>query len=113
MAGRKISLEATEGFEKEGFSGHVYIPSEEKVGFNALMVDVHGRHPRKRMVDTTRTYLVVDGAGTFTLGDTATEVQKGDLFVIPPGEEYEYEGQMQLFEFNVSPDNSFQDETLE
>jgi len=40
-------------------------------------------------------------------------VNKGDLFVIPADNEYEYEGAMELFEVNVSPDNSFQDQVVE
>jgi mannose-6-phosphate isomerase-like protein (cupin superfamily) len=110
---RKISAGQTDDFDKEGFSGHVYVSPEGKEGFNALTVDVHGRHPRKRMVDTTRVYFVIEGSGTFTLGDEVTQVENGDTFVIPPGGEYEYEGQMRLFEFNVSPDNSFKEEILE
>lgn len=110
---KKISLEDATDFEREGFTGHVLVPSEAGAGFNALLIEVHGRHPRKRMIDTTRTYFVVEGTGRFTLGDETSEVQKGDLFVIPPGSEYEYEGNMQLFEVNISPDNSFKDEKLE
>jgi quercetin dioxygenase-like cupin family protein len=108
-----ISLAETEGFKREGFSGHVYVDGSAEMGFTALAVDVHGRHPRKRMVDTTRNYLVLEGTGRFTLGDTTTEVEQGQLFVIPAGSEYEYAGEMKLFEFNVSPDNSFKDEKLE
>jgi mannose-6-phosphate isomerase-like protein (cupin superfamily) len=110
---RRIRLDETDGFSRKGFDGHVYVPSEAGVGFNVLSVDVHGAHPRKRMLgDTTRTYYVIEGNGTFTVGDTASEVQQGDLFVIPPNGEYEYQGQMKLLEVNVSPDNNFQDERL-
>jgi mannose-6-phosphate isomerase-like protein (cupin superfamily) len=109
---RKISSHQTSDFTKEGFSGRVYVTPESKEGFNALVVDVHGKHPRKRMVDTTRVYFVIEGTGHFTLGNETTQVNEGDLFVIPPLGEYEYEGQMRLFEFNVSPDNSFRDEVL-
>jgi mannose-6-phosphate isomerase-like protein (cupin superfamily) len=110
---RRIQLSETTGFQREGFDGHVYIPSEAGVGFNVLSVDVHRSHPRKRMLgDTTRTYYVIDGTGTFTLGDKVNEVQAGDLFVIPPDGEYEYNGQMRLLEVNISPSNSFQDERL-
>jgi len=110
----RVPLSATKRFEREGFSGNVYIPNDANLGFAALQVDVHGRHPRKRMLDgTTRSYYVADGEGTFTLGDITYTVSKGDLFVIPPNGEYEYEGNMTLLEFNISPDNSFQDEKLE
>jgi mannose-6-phosphate isomerase-like protein (cupin superfamily) len=110
---KRIQLSEATDFEREGFDGHVYVPSEAGIGFNVLSVDVHGSHPRKRMLgDTTRTYYVIDGTGSFTLGDTTTEVQAGDLFVIPPEGEYEYNGQMRLLEVNVSPSNGFQDEKL-
>jgi RimJ/RimL family protein N-acetyltransferase len=112
-APRKISLADTTHFDRDGFSGNIYVPKEAKVGFNALKVDVHGRHPRKRMLEgTTRTYYVSEGEGTFTLGNETHTVAQGDLFVIPPNGEYEYAGTMTLLEFNVSPDNSFRDEKL-
>jgi mannose-6-phosphate isomerase-like protein (cupin superfamily) len=110
---KRVQLNETEGFQREGFDGHVYVPSEAGMGFNVLSVDVHGSHPRKRMLgDTTRTYYVIEGTGSFTLGDATTEVQAGDLFIIPPEGEYEYNGQMRLLEVNVSPSNGFQDEKL-
>ncbi len=113
----RIPLNETSHFDREGFSGNVY-PIPEGLGIKALLVEVHGRHPRKRMLEgTTRTYLVTDGIGTFTLGsedgDTSYDVSTGDLFVIPAGGEYEYDGAMTLFEVNVSPDESFGDEKLE
>jgi mannose-6-phosphate isomerase-like protein (cupin superfamily) len=47
---------------------------------------------------------------SFTLNDEQHAVAQGDTFVIPPGNEYEYQGTMKLFEFNVSPDNVFSDQ---
>ena len=110
----KISRADTLHFDREGFSGDVYVPNDQNQGFNALLVDVNGRHPKKRVLEgNTRSYLVTRGQGVFTLDDTKHEVQEGDLFVIGAGSTYEYEGKMQLFEFNISPDNSFGDEKLE
>lgn len=109
---KKIALQDTQYFDAGGFSGQVYVPQEAKAGFNALLVTVNGRHPKKEMVDTTRSYFVVEGEGTFILDGTAHKVKIGDLFVVGPGHQYEYEGTMKLFEFNVSPDNSFKDKRL-
>lgn len=112
--GRKISHSETAKFDREGFSGSVYIHGSNGEGFNALQVDVHGRHPKKRiLVGNTRSYFVADGTGTFILDGESHKVEQGDLFVIPAGSEYEYEGEMRLLEFNVSPDGSFGDEKLE
>jgi mannose-6-phosphate isomerase-like protein (cupin superfamily) len=110
---RKIPLENTTSFDRGEFSGKVYISPEDNLGFSALVVEVDGHHPRKRMIEGKRMYWVVDGTGTFTLNDKTEEVKKGDLYIVPEGHEYEYQGKMTLFEFNVSPTNSFKDEKLE
>ena len=109
----KISLSETDSFECPEFDGHVYVAPDTNQGFNVLAIDVHGGHPRKRMLgDTTRTYYVIEGSGSFTVGDDIHNVAQGDLFVIPPDGEYSYDGQMRLLEVNISPTNTFQDEKL-
>lgn len=109
----KISLSETSAFDAGGFSGQVYVENEDGAGFNALLVTVNGRHPKKKMVDTTRNYYVLEGRGTFTLDDKPYQVSAGDLLVVAAGHVYEYEGAMKLFEFNISPDSSFKDEVLQ
>lgn len=111
--GKKIALDSARHFERDGFSGDVYVEPDAGFGFSALHVDVHGRHPLKQMVDATRSYLILEGSGTFTLNGEKSEVKKGDLFVIPDGGEYEYEGQMELFELNVPGTTSENSITLD
>lgn len=106
----RVSLAGATSFEREGFDGHIYVDTPD---LKMLQVDVHGRHPRKRMVSGVRTYTVLDGEGTFTLGDETYSVNKGDLFVIPEGGEYEYEGLMTLFEANASTNGLIQDEKIQ
>lgn len=110
---RKISLKDTDSFDAGGFSGQIYIPDESKAGYNALLVTVSGRHPKKQMVDTTRNYYVIEGHGIFVLDGVSHKVELGDLYTIAPGHDYEYQGEMKLLEFNISPDNSFTDKVLE
>lgn len=110
---RKISLGETQHFDAEGFSGDVYVDPKDGFGYSALGVDVHGRHPRKRVIGATRSYLVREGSGIFTLGGVVHEVKEGDLFVIPDGGDYEYGGKMKLFEFNVPGTTSANEEILE
>jgi len=48
--------------------------------------------------------------GTFTIDAKSYDIKTPhQLFVIEPGQEYEYEGKMELFEFNISAENSFKD----
>lgn len=100
-------------FEREGFAGNVYIDKDQTEGFTVLKIAVHGKHPRKRILEgNTRSYYVIDGNGHFTIDSDTYEIERGDLCVIPANSEYEYEGDMTLFEFNVSPENSFGDERV-
>lgn len=108
-----VPLDEAQHFDREGFSGDIFVPKEAAIGFNALQVNVNGQHPRKRMLKgTTRSYYVVEGEGSFSLNGEVRNVDKGDFVVIPPGNEYEYQGTMTLFEFNISPGNSFRDKVI-
>lgn len=108
----KISHNETFHFDREGFSGDVYVGADQNKGFNSLLVHVNGKHPRKKMIDTIRTYFVIEGSGTFQINNKTFEVQRNDYFVIDSGDEYEYQGRMSLFETNISPQNSFKDESV-
>ena len=108
-----VPLAETKHFDREDFSGDIFVDKDVALGFTALLVTVEGAHPRKRMLEgTTRMYHVISGEGSFTLDDTTHSVTAGDTYVIPAGAEYEYKGAMQLFEVNISPDNTFRDEKL-
>ena len=110
---KRITFDETFRFDDEGFSGNIYIDPNDSLGFNALVVDVHGAHPHKQILNgNTRVYIVAYGTGTFTLDGQEHKAERGDMFVIEAGSEYAYSGSMQLFEFNVSPGNSFGDQLL-
>lgn len=110
---RITPVEDAQGFRRPGFTGHEYIRKEEGFGFSALLVNVHGEHPTKRILDgTVRTYFVAHGEGTFMLDGKPQAVKPGDYITIPAGATYSYSGKMQLLETNISPDNSFNDERV-
>lgn len=101
-------------FERPGFVGGIIIERDDARGFDALTVDVASGHPAKQMGgDTTRVYHVIEGEGTFVLDGIAQAVKGGDTVVLPPGSTYSYDGpDMRLFEFNISPSNTFSDRQL-
>ena len=105
----KISQEEAKKFERPGLSGQIYFPSEFKKGFNAMLITANGKHPRKKMIDTIRVYFIIEGEGIFSIDDKKYEIKSEELFVIEPGQEYEYDAKAKMFEFNVSPGNSFRD----
>jgi mannose-6-phosphate isomerase-like protein (cupin superfamily) len=109
-----IPLAEAQHFDREGFSGDILVPKEARLGFTALQVTVEGAHPLKQILaGNTRSYFVTDGTGTFVLNGEPKVVTKGDMVVIPSGSQYEYRGTMTLFEFNVSPSNTFRDKLVE
>ena len=112
----KVKVEDITPFERSGFQGFPQVTLEQGLGFSALTIWVDGSHPRKRMLEGTRTYYVASPLprGTFTLDDEVHEVQEGDLFVVPEGGEYSYQGDMTLFEVNIpSATGAVRDEKLE
>lgn len=103
-----------ESFTRPGFTGRVFVSNEEQLGFNAMQIDVRGGHPTKIVcTGNTRCYYVGDGAGVFNINGEDQVVNGGELIVVPAGARYSYSGSMRLFEFNVSPDNSFGDKKIE
>lgn len=110
---RIISDNQTTRFTRDGFDGKIYVDEQEAAGFTVLKIAVHGKHPLKQMLgDTSRTYFVMNGTGTFVIDEREQNVGEGDCIVIYAGSKYEYSGKMTLLEFNVSPSNSFEDEKL-
>ena len=74
-----------------------------------MLITANGKHPRKKMIDTIRVYFIIEGEGIFSIDDKKYEIKSEELFVIEPGQEYEYDAKAKMFEFNVSPGNSFRD----
>lgn len=98
---RRITLEDTIHFEREGFEGWKY-PN------GLMMIGVHGSHPSKRIDTGERRYTVVhiEGEGEFTLNGETFPISKGDEYIIPAGAEYSYHGEnMTLIEENA-PDTT-------
>lgn len=95
----KVSLEQAELLDRGGFIAYRY--GTEGASFTALAVESLDGHPKTRILTGTRLYFVSSGGGTFSIDDVAHAANKGDLFVIEAGQEYEYAGSMELFECNV------------
>jgi hypothetical protein len=109
----KIALNQTTFFDRGDFIGKVYIEGKDGKGFNALLVECLTRHYKTRLKNAARAYLIVEGSGTFTINNKKETAEPFDLFVISDGDEYEYEGKMKLFEFNVPATESSNEENLE
>lgn len=97
----KISRNDIEPFDREEFSGLVYVASEQEAGFNAFEINVDGSHPLKKVEDGIRMYRIEEGSGVFTIDEIEHEAAAGDVFIIKDGGEYKYHGNMKIFEVNI------------
>lgn len=108
----KIPLSEAEAKDRGEFVARVYHSGTDQEDFSLLLVEVHGRHPRKLIEKGTRTYTVVGGGGTFTVDGEVHDVQLYDTFMVRAGHDYEYEGDMKLVETNV-PASGTRDRNLD
>lgn len=97
---------------RDGYHYRRYVSQDENP-FNLLQIEVDGRHKRRRVRYGIRNYYVVHGDGTFTIEGERFGVKCRDHIVIMPGEAYEYEGVMELIEFNIPTDGKIEHEDLE
>jgi mannose-6-phosphate isomerase-like protein (cupin superfamily) len=103
----------TKEFQRSGFRGEVYVENAAQLGFDVMRIVVAGGHPVKQIEEgNTRNYFVIAGQGNFTINGEVHEVEAQSFMTLPAGTVYSYSGEMQLLEFNVSPDNSFGSTTL-
>ena len=55
------------------------------------------RHGKIKNIASDRVYLVLEGAGRFTVADERFEVVTGDVVLVPRNTPYDYEGDLKLF----------------
>jgi hypothetical protein len=94
---KRITLEQTRHFIREGFEGFDY-------GDGSMLILVHGSHPKKRIDAGLRKYTVahIEGEGEFILNGKINPIAQGDKYMIPAGSDYSYHGEnMALIEENT------------
>ncbi len=100
MNAHRVRLEDIEHFDRGDYGGWKYVAEFGDLGFTALRAHVEGQHPLKE-VDAARVYFIISGEGWFHFEEKSFRAEANDLFIIPPGSSYSYEGKMEMFEFNV------------
>ena len=95
--------------EREGFTAFIYNLKDDFPSCNTVYVDCHKFHKKVYVKTSHRIYFVIEGNGTFLVGDKKDKVEKNDVIVIEPMTKYSYEGKMKLFEINF-PATSSEDE---
>jgi len=109
----KIPLSDNRLHDEGSFKARFYCEKKDRDDFNALLVECVTGHNKTKLKAAARTYLILEGSGTFTINDNKEEANQYDLFIISDGDTYEYEGAMKLFEFNVPATDSSNEEKLD
>ena len=99
--------------EREGYSYQRFVKNDQDTPFDFLRVVVYGRHKTRKVLAGIRNYYVVTGEGNFVVNDEIIPVKVRSLVRIMPGENYSYEGSMELIEFNIDTGQGIGHEDVE
>lgn len=77
--------------------------AEDGAGLSLTRVELAGRHRPLRTERSVRTYYVLEGSATFTVGGRELEAGAGDVVVIPRGELYDLRGELTYLVLNTPP----------
>lgn len=96
MAGKKISKDDSNSFEKHTAEMHDYF-GESAEEADILHLSTEKGHLQEFYHEESQfMYYVIEGEGTFYLDREPVEVEKGDLVVAPPETKIYYLGKMEL-----------------
>ncbi len=65
----KISQADALFFDRQAYSGNLYIEKKDGRMFGAFFVECYGRHPKVKLSGAARCYFITEGAGTFSVND--------------------------------------------
>ena len=80
---------------KFGVDLKIYSAIDETCGVVLVHVE-DGHNEEFRHLESTFTYIVLEGRGTFYLNDESVDVSKGDRISIKPNTNIYYKGKMQM-----------------
>ena len=82
-------------FQQKGLKGHAYnLTNKELEIYNVDVTQGHDNYIISKKC--FHIYYILEGKGTFDIGNKIEEVSKGSLVEIPPKVEYTYSGNMKL-----------------
>jgi mannose-6-phosphate isomerase-like protein (cupin superfamily) len=86
--------------KRDGFIAYVYNMKSDYSSVNTIYVECHKNHERVYVKNSHRIYFLLEGNGSFNVGEQNYKVEQHDVVIIEPQVEYSYEGKMKLFEVN-------------
>ncbi len=102
-------------FEKLGHRGKLFEPNRHLASSSHLIVEIDGRLPAwLKQCECDFVYYVLDGEGTFLIGDHKEDCRQGDLVTVPKGTRFSYEGSgLRMLLTSTPPWESAQEQVLD
>lgn len=97
MSHNLFRLEDADQFGWEGIAGYAISSKDDYAEISTSIVEVAGRHGKALDKMSTLVYFVIDGQGTYVVGDNEFQVVKSDTVIIPKNTTYDFYGKMKLF----------------
>ncbi len=93
----KFQLQNASEFGRDELKVKAYNSRNEFPHLSASMLEINGRHGRSQSLLSDRLYLILEGKGTFTVGDDTVQVAPFDVIIVPRGATYDCEGTLRIF----------------
>lgn len=87
----KFTLQDASQYGWEGLTAHNFRFEDINEGMSVVHVESIVRHGEVSTHERKRLYYILEGQGTFYIGDESFLFQAGDLIVVPPNTKYDYE----------------------
>ena len=89
----KVILPKEPSFTRKGFAGYTY-PLSTKMQISHI--DCFDKHDNYFTYGKTFVYYIIEGSGTFKIGDTFFDVKAGEMIEVPADTKTSYKGPMKL-----------------
>ena len=86
----KFTLKNASEFGWNGLKGRSYNTEADFGNASAAYFEIDGSHGKVKTMKSDRVYLVLEGSGTFTIGDEIIDVEKSDVVIVPKDTPYDY-----------------------
>lgn len=92
----KFSPQDGSKFDRGDIKGINYT-GDKFARMSAAIINVEGKHPKMKSVNSDRLYFILQGKGVFIINDQETNVKTQDVIIVPKNTPYSYSGTMQCF----------------
>ena len=93
MKATKIIFDKSNSKEvQKGYVIDNYINETHNLGFSLVRSHLNGEHPLMKNINSSKTYYIIRGQGTFFVNNEQINVKASDVIIIPKNTKYKFNG---------------------